>query len=288
LSNPFVTATGNRASLIAALVTVSPAALPDAAFATAYSKMLNQSGLLGVPIWSISAGALPPGLTLDATSGVLSGAPTMLGTFNFTVRATSNNYFSEHAYSLHVGQGAPVISVTAPAPNIVGNFVAYSVTVKPKAIGSLTPTGEVQFKLNGNNIGNAMSLVNGIASFSLAAPPTGGYRVSVDFNGDSNYLAGSSTANTQLFVFQYSVRDDRSGDYILFNATAAARNIPRGGRVRILQPGEIAFGHCGMQRDHAGLQARNCAQCPRDIKTLHVGQVKIAQHNLRMECRRHF
>src|SRR5262245_23444285 len=72
LSNPFVTATGNRANLIAALVTVSPAALPDAAFATEYSKMLNQSGLLGVPDWSISAGALPPGLTLDATSGVLS------------------------------------------------------------------------------------------------------------------------------------------------------------------------------------------------------------------------
>jgi len=229
LSNPFVTATGNRANLVAALVTISPAALPDASFATAYSKLLNQSGLLGVPNWSISAGALPPGLMLDAASGVLSGAPTMPGTFHFTVRASSNNYFSEHAYSLHVGQGAPVITVTAPAPNIVGNLVSYAVTVKPEAIGSPNPTGEVQFKLNGNAIGNAISPVNGIASLTLDAPATGAYRVSVDYSGDSNYLAGSSTANTKLFVFQYSVRDDRSGDYILFNATPAARNIPRGG-----------------------------------------------------------
>jgi len=37
-------------------------------------------------MWSISTGALPSGLTLDAASGVVTGKPTALGLFNFTVQ----------------------------------------------------------------------------------------------------------------------------------------------------------------------------------------------------------
>lgn len=36
--------------------------------------------------WSISAGSLPPGLSLGGTTGVISGTPTAPGTYNFTVR----------------------------------------------------------------------------------------------------------------------------------------------------------------------------------------------------------
>jgi hypothetical protein len=37
--------------------------------------------------WAIAAGALPTGLTLGATDGLISGTPTTAGTYTFTVRA---------------------------------------------------------------------------------------------------------------------------------------------------------------------------------------------------------
>jgi hypothetical protein len=41
--------------------------------------------------WSITAGALPGGLTLAASSGIISGTPTATGTFNFTAAVTDNS-----------------------------------------------------------------------------------------------------------------------------------------------------------------------------------------------------
>jgi len=46
----------------------------------------------GVPprTWSMATGALPGGLTLGTDSGIISGRPTQVGTFNFTVRLTDS------------------------------------------------------------------------------------------------------------------------------------------------------------------------------------------------------
>ena len=40
--------------------------------------------------FSITAGALPPGLSLDPATGTVSGTPTMSGTFTFTVLVTDS------------------------------------------------------------------------------------------------------------------------------------------------------------------------------------------------------
>ncbi|MGO9560884.1 MAG: Ig domain-containing protein [Acidimicrobiales bacterium] len=40
-------------------------------------------------MFTISRGALPPGITLDSTTGLLSGFPTKAGRFNFVVRASN-------------------------------------------------------------------------------------------------------------------------------------------------------------------------------------------------------
>ncbi len=47
----------------------------------------------GVPplVWSISDGSLPPGLTLNPDTGVLSGIPTLKGVYEFTVTITDAN-----------------------------------------------------------------------------------------------------------------------------------------------------------------------------------------------------
>jgi hypothetical protein len=41
------------------------------------------------PTFAVASGKLPSGLTLDRTSGVLSGKPTATGSFTFKVKATN-------------------------------------------------------------------------------------------------------------------------------------------------------------------------------------------------------
>ena len=88
----------------------SPAQLPDVALGAIYMQQLT--AILGTaPIsFSLSAGVLPPGMTLSS-AGLVSGVPSASGTFGFTIRATdAAGAFTEQLCVLQV-----FASVTAPA-----------------------------------------------------------------------------------------------------------------------------------------------------------------------------
>jgi hypothetical protein len=70
-------------------VTVVTATLPDGTNGTPYSQSLVATG--GTPgyTWTVVSGALPTGLNLSL-GGLISGTPTVVNTFNFSVRATDS------------------------------------------------------------------------------------------------------------------------------------------------------------------------------------------------------
>jgi hypothetical protein len=68
------------------LVSMSTLA-PGMAKGSNFSQQLTSRGGAGAVGWSVSAGALPPGLTLSST-GLLSGIATTNGTYGFTLTAT--------------------------------------------------------------------------------------------------------------------------------------------------------------------------------------------------------
>ena len=65
--------------------------LPSGAVGGPYSTTLNGFGGFSPTSWSVSSGALPTGLTLDSSSGTISGTPTQAGTFNFVVTLTDSS-----------------------------------------------------------------------------------------------------------------------------------------------------------------------------------------------------
>jgi hypothetical protein len=71
-------------------VVITTASLPNARRNKNYSRTLTAAGGTTPYAWSIAAGSLPPGLKLTASTGVISGKATTLGTFAFTVRVTDS------------------------------------------------------------------------------------------------------------------------------------------------------------------------------------------------------
>jgi len=106
----------------------------------AYSTTLTQTGALGAPNYAVTAGALPPGLTLS-TSGTISGTPTATGTFNFTATVSDASGCSgSSSYSITVVCPAnPISFVTAPA--LCDNSGNYTLVEGSPAGGIYSGTG---------------------------------------------------------------------------------------------------------------------------------------------------
>ena len=81
----------------------------------------------------MASGSLPAGLALNASTGLVSGTPTVGGSYTFTINATNAGGSVSKAYTVAIAYVAP----TAPAATApVGYFyqaypdMAYSVTVQ--------------------------------------------------------------------------------------------------------------------------------------------------------------
>ncbi|MEI8353057.1 MAG: putative Ig domain-containing protein, partial [Lentisphaerota bacterium] len=84
------TTTRGLSITVIAQPSITTALLSTGQVAVAYSQTLAATGGTVPYIWTVSAGALPGGLALS-TTGVISGTPTVAGTFNFTAQVQDTN-----------------------------------------------------------------------------------------------------------------------------------------------------------------------------------------------------
>lgn len=85
-----VSATRNLSLQIVGGVRLSTRRLVPGTVGTAYSATLQATGGTPPLTFSLVGGALPPGLTLDPATGLISGTPTAAGIFDFVVQVTSS------------------------------------------------------------------------------------------------------------------------------------------------------------------------------------------------------
>jgi len=121
--------------------TMTPSgALTSGMAGSAYSTSLMQTGALGAPNFAVTAGALPPGLTLSA-SGTISGTPTATGTFNFTATVNDASGCSgSTAYSITVACPTGGASF-ASSPALCSNGTPVTLTGGSPAGGIYSGTG---------------------------------------------------------------------------------------------------------------------------------------------------
>ena len=96
-------------------VSVGTSTLVEGSTGSAYGQTLSASGGTGSYTWATTAGALPTGLSLAAGTGVVSGTPSVAGTFNFTVRATDDATRTD-SRALSIVISAPVAVSTSTLP----------------------------------------------------------------------------------------------------------------------------------------------------------------------------
>ncbi|MFO0699418.1 MAG: putative Ig domain-containing protein [Nitrospira sp.] len=130
--------------------TVQPLAIITSAFpggtvGTAYNAFLSVAGGTGAKSWSVSSGTLPAGLSLNATTGVISGTPTAAGTSTFTLRIQDSGIPQQSAERRlaiivsssdggNTGGGGGTLTVSNAPASVGGTFVVDGQTTITKVL----------------------------------------------------------------------------------------------------------------------------------------------------------
>ena len=129
---PPATASASLSITIQSGLQITTTSLPAATVDLPYNATLAATG--GVPpyTWSITQGSLPGGLTLNSSTGQVSGTPTVSGNFNFTVQATDSGNPPATAtapLALTVNPPSVALSWTASgSPGVIGYNIYRSTT----------------------------------------------------------------------------------------------------------------------------------------------------------------
>lgn len=175
------------AATLQAAVIISPSTLPAWTIQIAYSQKLTATGCTTPCTWSTS-GTIPAGLSLDHSSGLLSGVPQAAGRFNFTASASNLLESGSVTYVLQINP-LPNITTTSLASGQVG--AAYSQTVAVSG-----GTAPYQFSISAGALPAGLSLDNSKGTISGTPSAVGKFNVAITVRDQA------SATSSQSYTFQ--------------------------------------------------------------------------------------
>ncbi|MCW2935594.1 MAG: hypothetical protein JWM19_6556, partial [Actinomycetia bacterium] len=214
------TATKGATVVIAAVPSLSNPAPPAAQVAVAYSDALAVAGGTGPFTWAVSSSNLPPGLSLSASTGVISGTPASAGLYTFSVRVTDSfGLTATQSLSISVATGPLVIAATASNSTATqGGVLGYTITITntaATAYSGVTYTVPLSHVLDDATYNGDAAATSGAVSFaspnlawtgSLAAGAAATVTFSVTVNnpftgnGTLSFTVTSATTGTNCLA----------------------------------------------------------------------------------------
>ena len=194
-------------SVAAPTLTLSPASgtLPGATVGAAYAQTFSGGGGNAPYDYSVPGPGLPTGISLSGDT--LSGTPTSVGTFNFTVVATDSSspgsggpYTVSNAYSITVAQGTPILTF--------GPLADLSLTSPPPSLSASSPS-PVAITFSSQS-----PFVCTVSGTGVTLVSAGTCTIAADQVGNTDWAAASQ--QTQSFVVGQGVQT------ITFTSTAPA------------------------------------------------------------------
>ncbi|MDQ2944672.1 MAG: Ig domain-containing protein, partial [Acidobacteriota bacterium] len=184
-------------------VVINSTSLPSTTAGALYSQQVTASGGTPPYTWSIAAGALPPGLTLN-TAGQISGTAASSGTFQFVVRASDSaggvanaNLSIQVAGSISIGTCPAPIAVAGQGYNglfsVNGGQPPYTFSISSGLLPAGIRLNSILGTLSGTpvDLGNynysvqALDKTGAQATISCSLQVTGGLAISNTFVADA-------------------------------------------------------------------------------------------------------
>jgi subtilase family serine protease len=150
--------------------------------------------------------------------------------------AGDNNFLSSMgSVSQSVSKASTSVLVTASAnPSVYGQSLIFTATIAVQGPGSGTPTGTVQFQIDGSNSNGAVSVGSAggpiVASFSTKSLVAGIHTISASYSGDGSFV-GSAVSLVQMVgqagtitAVATSVPSSVSGQSVIFTATVGVQS----------------------------------------------------------------
>ena len=239
-----------------------------------YSRAIQASGA-GPIAWAVTGGNVPPGLSVDSSTGVVSGTPTVLGNFRFTVRA--ENAFGYHSAYVLITILPP--SSTAGRPPFIRTLSvergqagqAYSASLSASGVGPIA------WYVVSGNLPAGLSLDRNTGTIAGMPTAYGDFRITIRAQNMYGYslVALSMTVKRQLTSMTLpnrrltdAERAEWIADYRHFGGpTAEELEV-----IRLINIQRANHGLAPVQLDETMMQAaRFFAQQHNDLRGLHPG-----------------
>lgn len=228
---------------------VNPLNLPDAVVSQLYSYPVT--AVNGVT--SFSSNGLPPGLTLDKTSGVILGRPTASGDFTVTITATNAAGPSRIAATdvMHVDpfpiEAIGTFTGVLPRDFVLNNDLGGRFTLTTTTKGTFT--GTVVFGTSSTPLSGVLDISAGVPpAASLSIPRKGKTSLLLNFTIDTGTRSLAGTLSGLSFTAEQPAFNAApyAGDY-----TLAAR-LSAGDATNVTNPQGHSFGSFKVAKGIAG------------------------------------